>query len=213
MRPNKVVYALIDNYYHFALFFAANHLNIPVIYIDHGIRFEAEYAQLASLYSNIRLRKNKFSGLIKSIPAYLKHSFFRKTVTRLSAENSVILKKLFFERARYDFGFFMERNGEHLQPDIFIVYSKETWKFHKFFFKFKNGDPKLLYTGIPALDEFIHLDHPAFDQKKNGLLIIDQPLHEQSLFGWDRNGKMNFWNKIFKIASARNFTLYIKPHP
>lgn len=213
VKPDKVVYALIDNYYHFALLFASRERNIPVVYVDHGIRFEEESRQIVGMYNRKNFRIDLHKTYPKAILAYYKHSFFRKTLKKIRSKGKTILKKLFIDRTIMEYNTFMIKHGHQLQPDEFIIYSEETWKYHKFKFGFKNNKPRIHLTGIPPLDEFVLLDQISYDQKPLGLLFIDQPLHEQNLLGWTKEGKISFIQTLSGIVAARGYTLFIKPHP
>jgi hypothetical protein len=213
IQPDRIVYALIDNYYHFALFFAARQQRIPIFYIDHGIRFEEEIEQVYGMYSGKKFRFDIHKTYPKAALGYYKHAFFRRTVRKLPANERKILRKLFIDRTILDYGRFMIRNGHYLQPDEFIIYSEETWKYHGFLFGFRNSKPPLHFTGIPALDDFKQLSENAFDNKAAGILYIDQPLHEQNLLGWKKENKLAHLRQLSSIARRHNYQLYVKPHP
>jgi hypothetical protein len=213
IKPDKIVYALIDNYYHFALFFAARQNNIPIFYIDHGIRFEEEIEQVYGMYHKKGLAFSINKSYPKAALGYYKHRFFRKTVKKLPKAEGKILKKLFIDRTILDYGPFMIKDGHYLQPDDFIIYSEETWKYHKFLFGFTSRKPRIQFTGIPALDEFTELGKVPFGHKKPGVLYIDQPLHEQNLLGWKRESKIEHLRMLASIVHEQGYKLYVKPHP
>jgi len=213
LKPDRIVYALIDNYYHFALFFAARQRQVPIFYIDHGIRFEEEIQQVYGMNHKKNFGINISKSYPKAALGYYKHRFFRRTVRKLPNAESKILKKLFFDRTLLDYGRFMISDGHYLQPDDFIIYSEETWKYHKFLFGFAASKPRLHFTGIPALDEFIELGKIPFDHKQPGVLYIDQPLHEQNHLGWTREGKIRHLRDLASIVHSQGYRLYVKPHP
>lgn len=54
IQPDKLIFQLIDNYYHFALFFAARHISkIPIWYMDHGVKYEHGMINMDMIESGI----------------------------------------------------------------------------------------------------------------------------------------------------------------
>ena len=215
IKPDKLVFILLDNYYHFALFAAAKKMKIPVLYLDHGIRFEEEYENAIKLENT---RSKGVSGKVKKIfPivlfSWLRNTFFRRTCRKLNPNERELFSRIYFARGRNYHTEFMRIFGGKLIPDFFVLYSPETWRFYKKSFSVpENTDVKITYTGIPSLDE-VNNYHFLDLNKRKTVLFIDQPFHEQHLLGWTSDSKINFFNQMAEIIATAGFQLMIKPHP
>ncbi|MCC7402044.1 MAG: hypothetical protein IT214_11225 [Chitinophagaceae bacterium] len=217
VKPDKVVFLLIDNYYHFALLKTAKLRKIPVIYLDHGIRYEEENENLKQLEDSRRLTwaaklKKTYPGVCLS---FLKNLFFRNTLQKLSRADRKLMAKMFFKRGRITHSEFMKQMGYMFVPDEFIMYSPATFRFHKKIFRLdenKTATTRVQFIGIPSIDRFSNC-HFVPDSKRKVLLFIDQPLYEQNLLGWTLPLKRKFFDDLLCIVKAHDFKLYIKPHP
>lgn len=214
LRPDKLVFVLLDNYYHFALLFAAKERKIPVVYADHGIRYEEE------IQTQAVLDKTLSPGLLARIKrtwplawvALLRNRFFRATLMQLDRSRRQQLRTVFFGRARFTYLQFMLRYGKFITPDVFLAYSPTTWRFYQLFFGIAASAAKVEFTGIPALDEFAAYRFRPVSERK-ALLFIDQPFFEQGLLGWTKQKKLDFLQQLSATASANGCTVWIKPHP
>ncbi len=219
IKPDKLIFQLIDNYYHVALFFAARHLlKIPIWYMDHGIRYEHGMMNMDVIESGIRasLSRRIAGKKVKSYVALLKNRFFRKTKVQLTLKLKQDIQQVFNSRSKNNFAVFMKECGHLLQPDGFIAYSPETFAFHKIFFSLPinyESKNKVHYVGIPALDNLFWLKSYEPADTADSLLLIDQVLHEQSLMGWTEQKKIDFLIKLVQTLQKFNLKLKIKPHP
>jgi len=215
VKPDKLVFVLLDNYYHFALYAAAKKKSIPILYLDHGIRFEEEFENLSQLETS--RKTTGFQRIKKSNPfvwlSFLKNLFFRNTTRLLDKTEATLMRSIFFFRGKNIHPTFMRAFGENFIPDHFIIYSPTTWRFYKKFFSITNDDGiRVTYTGIPSLDTFISYKFHE-KEKRKGVLFIDQPLHEQNLLGWTKVNKYQFLKDLDRVVTKCGHYLVIKPHP
>jgi Alpha-2,8-polysialyltransferase (POLYST) len=215
IKPDKLIFVLLDNYYHLALFTAAKKKGIPVSYVDHGIRFEEEIKNAeqfeAPLHSGFRARIKKMYPLVAI--SFMRNSFFRNTSRQIDKHERRKLRILFFSRGQQAYASFMKAFGSQVIPDHFILYSPETWKFYKKFFSVPdNANIKITYTGIPSLDLFSGYNFSDWGNRKS-VLFIDQPLHEQKVLGWTKIKKYEFFIQLAERIMQSGYGLIIKPHP
>ena len=219
IRPDKIIFQLIDNYFHIALFFAARHLQkIPIWYMDHGIRYEHGMVNMDIIESgaNLSFSRRIAGKKIRTYVALLKNIFFRKTKSKLSPELRHSIQKVFNSRSKNNFAVFMRECGYLLQPDGFIAYSPETFAFHKNFFNLPatyESTNKVHFVGIPSLDNLFWLNSYEPASVRDSFLLIDQGLHEQSLMGWTEQKKIDFIIGLVDKLQKFNLKLKIKPHP
>lgn len=219
IQPDKIIFQLIDNYYHIALFFAAKYLSkIPVWYMDHGIKYEHVIYNIEQIESEIpqQLSRTLFGKNIKSYIAFVKNSFFRNTKDLLPYPFRKIIMQIFNSRSKNNFAVFMQQCGHYLQPDTFIAYSRETFSFYKLFFSlpddYEQSNP-VYFVGIPALDNLNWLKNYEPVAEIDSFLLIDQVFHEQSLLGWTEEKKLEFLIGLVMHLQKINLKLKIKPHP
>lgn len=219
IKPDKLIFQLIDNYYHFALLFAARQItSIQIWYIDHGIRFEHELDNMDESHPTkfISFLKRFAGGKILNFASYIKNGFFRKTKTKLPKFKQTDFQKVFNARSVNTFGMFMRSCGHLLRPDGFIVYSPETFSFYKILFQldldFEKNHP-VIYVGIPSLDHLYWVRDFEPQENANSFLLIDQALHEQSILGWTEIKKIDFLVNLINNLHSYGMTLIIKPHP
>ena len=219
IQPDKIIFQLIDNYYHIALFFAAKYLlKIPVWYMDHGIKYEQAINNIEQMESEIPLHLSRriFGKKIKSYIAFLKNRFFRNTKNLLPSPYKKIIMQIFNMRSNNNFAVFMQQCGHYLQPDTLIAFSQETFSFYKLFFSlpydYEYSNP-VYYVGFPALDELYWLKTYEPVAQIDYVLLIDQVLHEYFLMGWTEEKKLEFLIRLVNHLRKFNLKLKIKPHP
>ena len=219
IQPDKIIFQLIDNYYHIALFFAAKYLSkIPVWYMDHGIKYEHVIYNIEQIESEIpqQLSRTLFGKNIKSYIAFVKNSFFRNTKDLLPYPFRKIIMQIFNSRSKNNFAVFMQQCGHFLQPDSFIVYSHETFSFYRHLFSLPENYEQsnaVYFVGIPALDNLNWLKIYKPEAEIEYFLLIDQVLHEQCLMGWTEEKKLEFLIGLVNHLQKFNLKLKIKPHP
>lgn len=219
IQPDKIIFQLIDNYYHISLFFAAKYLSkIPVWYMDHGIKYEHTIHNLKQIESEIpqQLSRSLFGKKIKSYIAFLKNSFFRNTKDLLPSPYRKLIMQIFNTRSKNNFAVFMQECGQFLQPDTLIVYSRETFLFYQHFFNLPDDYEQsntIYFVGIPALDDLNWLKNYDPGKDIDYFLLIDQVLHEQSLMGWTEEKKLKFLIGLVQQLEKFDLKLKIKPHP
>ena len=219
IQPDKLIFQLIDNYYHFALFFAARHLlKIPIWYMDHGIKYEHGMINMDMIESGMRssLIRRIIGRKVKSYVALLKNSFFRKTKEQLTSKLMQDIQQVFNSRSKNSFAVFMKECGNFIQPDRFIAYSPETFAFHKIFFslpKSYESQNRVHFVGIPSLDNLCWIKSFEPAASVESFLLIDQCLHEHSLMGWTEGNKIKFIINLVETLQKFNLKLKIKPHP
>ena len=217
LRPEKIVCMHIESYYHIALRLAARHLRIPVVFIDHGIRFANQATLQKQVYEarpytlTQRIRRSRPGGLLTR----LYNRFFAATMKRIDPAVAKQGKKMFLTRATGTPLSLMQKHADGLRPDAIIAYSPETMKAHAAMFQLPAGFTQVTFTGIPSLDPFAPFLAPAAGQgsDKKSLLWIDQPMHEQKILGWTADAKLSFYRNLVRAAQAAGYVLYLKLHP
>lgn len=215
LQPSKIVFYFIESFNHVALNVACKVKGVPTYHLEHGLRFTLAFYKSFNKSIAKPTKEtsfvNRLSVLRDIYDKFRNRQFFQKTVSESPAKESNFLNDFF--KVRKENGVFdtfqLVKNNLRL-PDQYISFSPLIFNFHKELENLSDSYP-VHFIGIPQFDHFAALKQLA--GKGENLLFIDQPLHEQAVYGWTSIEKQKLLKGLLQIAIHLKKKLYIKPHP
>jgi hypothetical protein len=222
IKPDKIIFYFLETYNHVALNVACKVKQVPTYHLEHGLRFSLSFYKAVN---------NKFKESIKSTPGYLKYvskfnelanirviydkyrnrQFFKRTQFKSPLAENHFLGEFFKIRSQnIIFDTFQQLKSSLRLPDSYISFSPIIFNYHKVLENLPDAYP-VSFIGIPQFDPFFQWRH--LSNAGNHILFIDQPFHEQQIYGWTRKDKELFLTELAHRAKILNRKLYIKPHP
>lgn len=206
LKPDKIIFYAIEELKHVAVKIAAKKMNIACIHLEHGLRNK----DLKSENS-----PEIILGITKKISLpirFLLTTFYFKTFLRSPPPSQLFMLKFFFVRHTsriIDIGKKMPEN-KFLKMDLYISFSEYIFEHLSEEIHISKDTANVTYIGFIGYDKILR-NPQKINEKK--VVFIDQPLHEQNLFGWTEKNKTEFLIALKKKIEDLNYEFFIKPHP
>lgn len=215
IKPQKVIFFFIESFNHVALNVACKVKNIPTYHLEHGVRFSVQFYQKLNQQFNHEKNPASFISGIKNfrmvVDKYRNRRFYTKTILESPIQEREFLKHFFLIRKENSiFKTFQLIKSNLRLPDTYISFSPYIFNFHKELEQLPDDYP-VKFIGIPQFDNLSLYQYEH--QLGENVLFIDQPLHEQSIFGWTQELKKKYLKQLAQCTTTLNLHLFIKPHP
>jgi hypothetical protein len=214
IRPGKIVFYFVESYNHVALNVACRVKKVPTFHLEHGLRFPLSYYN--EINKDIHVSKKFFFlkilfRLHEIIDRSGNRLFFVRTKMKSPLNEKLFLRDYYRIRSTNNiFATFRQLRSPLRIPDRYISFSPLIYNYHKELESLPNHYP-VSFIGIPQFDNFFAWKH--FVNAADHILFIDQPLHEQQLYGWTLERKKIFLNELVKMISILKKKVFIKTHP
>jgi len=215
IRPVKVIFYFIESYNHVALNVACKVNNIPTYHLEHGLRFSLSYYKSINKSKLVQAKSisrfKRLSGITEVFDKYRNRRFFQHTARKSPSKERLFLAEYYNIRSKNGiFDTFQQLKSNLRLPDSYISFSPLIFNYHKELEDLPDNYP-VEFIGIPQFDAFYKWEQVSVSGEH--ILFIDQPLHEQQLYGWSRAGKEFFLKTLAHQILLLKKKLYIKPHP
>lgn len=214
VKPDKVLFYFIETFNHVALNVACKVKGVSTHHLEHGVRFPLSYYKAINASQAI-VKKPSLINRIKVYAdlydKYLNRQFFINTKNKSPKEESSFLSQYYkVRRSNEVFETFEKIKSPLRLPDSYISFGPLIFAFHKQLENLPDNYP-VQYIGIPQFDDFYKFQN--VEKYNCHVLFIDQPLHEQGLYGWTEIEKENFLSQLLKVVVKQHRKLFVKPHP
>lgn len=211
IKPDKIVFFEIIDLRQIALIVAANSINLPTIFIDHGAAGDRETAikrwdeeihvkniksylvkRFITDFRNIVAAKIFYYSVFKfeSIKSWIKYVLLPLKMLK-NLPNKVLSHSVFTER----------------NPRTAIIFSHANFEEFDLYTKIKISNVKI--TGVPDFDKYFLKDA----KKEQHIVFIDHPYLEEQLMGWDLEHHHKVALALFNFANKFTRKVYVKLHP
>lgn len=215
LKPEKVLFYFIESFNHVALNVACKVNQITTYHLEHGLRFSLAYYELAN--NSVSVEKQNVSFIIRlnnianSIDKFKNRQFYKNTILKSPKKERLFLEKYFDIRSCNSiFHTFKVLKNNLRLPDQYISFSPIIFNYHKELEELPDSY-SVNFIGIPQFDEFVKWKY--LKNTGSNILFIDQPLHEQPIYGWSKEGKIDFLQSLSNCVTSLGRKLFIKPHP
>ena len=215
LKPEKVIFYFIESYNHVALNVACKVNQITTYHLEHGLRFSLAYYELGNNSVSVEKQNVSFpirlNNISNSLDKFKNRQFYKNTILKSPKEERLFLEKYFSIRSCNSIihTFKVLKNILRL-PDQYISFSPIIFNYHKELEELADNYP-VNFIGIPQFDDFVKWKH--LKNSGSNILFIDQPLHEQPIYGWSKEGKIDFLQSLSHCVTSLGRKLFIKPHP
>lgn len=214
IQPSCIVFYFLEAYNHVALNVAARMKGISTYHLEHGVRFFVEGARFNYDTPQPLLKKILSNPVVFASDAFdrLKNKrFYNNTLQRSEGKAKECLEEFYKIRSTHGIlDTFKKARNELRWPGEYISFSPLVFEYHKSIEYLPENYP-VHVIGIPAFDHFAQWKN--LEAVSNGVLFIDQPLHEQNLMGWTEAFKKEFLSQLSYVVNRSGRKLFIKPHP
>jgi hypothetical protein len=214
ISPHKVLFYFIESFNHVALNVASKVTGIPTFHLEHGLRFSVAYYKEVNSDATTPSKMpflRKVSQTRHIFDRIRNRLFFQRTARRSPLKEKLFLVNYYKVRSRNNiFDTFQKLKSDLRLPDQYIAFSPLIFKYHQELENLAESYP-VTFIGVPQFDEFSRWSH--LENAGSAILFIDQPLHEQSLYGWTLKEKKKFLIDLIGLLYLLKRKIYIKPHP
>jgi hypothetical protein len=215
IAPCSIVFYFLEAYNHVALNVAARMKGIPTYHLEHGVRFFFEgtanfnYDTPKPLLK--KLLSDPFGFTSDAVDKFKNKRFYNNTLQKSKGKARECLHEFYKIRSTHSSLDTFKRVRNDLRwPNEYISFSPLVFEYHKAIEGLPPEYP-VHFIGIPAFDHFAQWKN--LEATGNGVLFVDQPLHELELMGWTSAYKRDFLSRLSTIVNALGRKLMIKPHP
>ncbi len=211
-KPSKIVFFNYESFNQVALLSASKQMGVKSFHMEHGLRlnFISSDFSTPSTFSEVLVSILRKAFFIKKM-FFIKNHFYRKTMLKSNPRQKKFLKKYFHIRvSNSPVTTFRNLMNEMIKPDHFISPNKITLSHHLHRHGASIDEINFTFIGYPQFS-FINPLLSLDETERKIVLLIDQPLSEQKVFGWTKQIKIAFIEGLMENIDSNSF--YIKPHP
>lgn len=212
IKPDKILFFEIIDHRQISLIIAANKLNIPTIFIDHGAAGDKDgYVHLLKNAQYFKKQVPYLFKRFKTLSFFIKSKiFYLASVKYLKSFKSIFpffllpIRSLFYTNPikTLNASIFKER-----VPSKLILFSKANYK--QFSLQVGDYESRVSYTGVPFFDKYFLQDA----NKEQHIVFIDHPYLEEQLVGWNLEHHDKVASALFSFANKFKRKVYVKLHP
>ncbi len=205
INPDKIVFYEIFDIIQVAICIEANYLNIPSVFLEHGISGSIDFYNFQEKNKAERFIQKSIKALVH-LKGFIKNRMFFYSVLFKTKNISKILK--FYLYLELYGPFYALRRVPFLEriPQRFILFSKNNLNYKNSIYHFLSFHNKVSFVGNPHIDKYS-------GQESNYFVFIDDPYLEQNLNNWTKEFHQNMVDAIYRWSNHNQVQLVIKLHP
>ncbi len=205
IKPDKTIFITAESYLEVFLLMLCRQKSILTYHLEHGVK----------TYKTLELRNKLDSSQAQLSPEVtfsykLWHKLFIIRTWLGLSEKKIAYQYYKTRSQKSSFDTHLLIKSPLRRPEEYITFSTKIFECQKKL-DHLNNDTKIHYVGFPNIGKYLDIIAPSSLRKR--IILIDQPFHEQGVFGWTKEEKKNVLSSIVSIAIKNNLDFYIKPHP